>query len=371
MPGQIELLIQIYTHSPVPISIADDNLSIVWSNAATIKNYPALSLPGGLSLLFSHSQIEQLAAALAARRAPILLPLAAMPHLAMSFTPLSEGYLLQFCLFETQGVSMLPQSPDYLTSTFTNQLRAPLSNVFASVFSIANLPEAQENERLRELVGQISENSYHILRFTIDLTRYLRYMLGNESYDPSLINLGELLHKICQAAMVLTESVGIPLSFTLPKQPVVLEADSELLTFALVHLISNSCRFTREGNQIELSLSVNDGNAVVAVSDRGLGIPSHLTTKVFEPFFSYDHEGRPFAGSGLGLTIVRHIVAQHRGSVAVTSAQETGTTVAISLPLFDSGSLALKSPPLVADLLRDRFSLLHVILSDSCGVPLP
>lgn len=371
MSSQLELLMEIYTDSPVPVAVADDRFSIIWSNAAAIKHYPALSLPGGLSLLFSHSQLELLRAPLPESREHMLLPLIAMPHLSMSFTPLKSGYLLQLCLSAAESMPLFPQTSDYLTSTFTSQLRLPLSNIFASVFSIAHLHNACEDERLRELAGQIRENSYHMLRFTIDFTSYLRYMLGNESYSPSLLNLNEFLQRISQASMVLTESVGIPFSYEPCKNPVLLAADSEQLTFALMHLISNSCRYTREGNSIELSLTVNDGHAVIAVSDRGLGIPSHLIPNIFEPFFSYDHAGRPFSGSGLGLTLVRHIVAQHHGSVAVTSAEDIGTTVAINLPLTDSDTLQLKSPPMAADLLRDRFSLLHVVLSDSCGVPFP
>jgi signal transduction histidine kinase len=321
--------------------------------------------------LWSHEVLDRLRNVLTAQREPLVVPLAAVPHLAMAFTPLEQGFLLQMCLAESDGFPPFAQSGDYLTATLTNQLRAPLSNIFASVSAISQLPQAQEDERLCDLAAQINGNSYHMLRFTIDFTTYLRYMLGNESYSPSLINLSELLFRICRAAEVLTASVGIPLSLQLPDDPVMLEADSDQLTVALLHLLSNSCRFTREDNRIEVSLSVNDGHAVIAVSDRGLGIPSWLMSRIFEPFFSFDHEGRPFAGSGLGLTIVRHIVSQHHGSVAISSTEEEGTTVAISLPVSDSGALALKSPPIVADLLRDRFSLLHVLLSDSCGVPSP
>ncbi len=301
------------------------------------------------------------------------VPLAAMKHFAASFTPIEDGFLISFGFSDTQDTPMLPQSIDYLTTAISGRLRAPLSNIFAGISTIARMPDVQQNERLCALTEQINLNSYHILRFTIDFTTHLRFLLGNESFAPVLIDLSEFLKRLGQASGVLTDSIGISLSLDLPNQAVYIMSDDALLNHALLHIISNCCRFTRPDNTISMALCSDTSRAHITIRDHGLGIPENILDKICEPFFSYDRDGMPMSGSGLGLSVARQIIALHGGTFAITSREDEGTTVAISLPLAPDGDepLVLKSPPPVADMLRDRFSLLHIILSDSCDAPRP
>lgn len=370
MRDKVESIVAIHGESPLPAAVADKRLAVVWANRAALARYPVLAQPDGLTLLLPGGGLASLAGRLARHRLPLSAPLPLLDA-AVVFTPVADCVLIQFTGLETAGSSLHPQDNELLMSSVTGQLRVPLSNIFAGVSSISRIAELCDNDRLLELAGLINENSYHLLRFTADLTDYLRGLSGETGLTLSRVDLRELLRSLCAAAGVITGTAGIALSVSLPEEPVLLPADPDGLLTALLHLISNACRYTRDGNRIDLSLSAGESTAVVTVSDRGLGIPAELTARVFEPFFSYDWDGRPYAGAGLGLTLVRYIAARHGGTVALTSAEGEGTTVALSLPLLDRGPLELRSPPRVADLLRDRYSPLHVLLSDSCGVPRP
>ncbi|MEA5136919.1 MAG: sensor histidine kinase [Candidatus Fimivivens sp.] len=373
MQSQLSLIQQLHSKSPIPFAVADHDLLIVWVNECALRHYPALSVPSGLSLLVNSTQLDAIKQATPDEPHALSVPLTAMPHFAASFTPIEDGYLISFGFADSQDTPMLPQSIDFLTSAISGRLRAPLSNIFAGISTIARMPDVQQNERLFALTQQINLNSYHMLRFTIDFTAHLRFLMGKEPFSPALLDLSDLLRRLGLAAGVLTDSIGISLSLDIPETPVYLMSDDTLLNHALLHIISNCCRFTKPGNAISMTLTADETRAHITIRDCGQGIPQNLLDKVCEPFFSYDHEGLPMSGSGLGLSVARQIIALHDGTLAIASQEDEGTTVAISLPLApeDDDTLTLKSPPPVADMLRDRFSLLHIILSDSCNAPQP
>ncbi len=372
MQSQLALIQQLHGESPIPFVVSDRRFSIVWANPCALRRYPALSIPGGLSLLVSSVQLDAIQKAAGERHA-FSVPLAGMAHFAVSFTPIEDGFLISFGFADAQQTPMLPQSIDHLASAISGRLRAPLSNIFADISAIARLPEIQQNERLQALTEQINLNSYHMLRFTIDFTMHLRFLLGNEPFVPALLDLADFLRRLGLAAGMLTDSIGITLSLDLPNTPVYIMSDDALLNHALLHILSNCCRFSKADNAISITLTADAARAHITIRDRGLGIPQNLLDRVCEPFFSYDRDGIPMPGSGLGLSVARQIIALHGGTLAVASQEYEGTTVAISLPLApeDNGTLVLKSPPPVADMLRDRFSMLHIILSDSCDAPKP
>ena len=349
--------------------LTDTNFSVIWANDCTFTKYPQLSLPGGLRLLLSSEQLDSCIG----KREPFTVPLSLMKHFAAAFTPVDDGFLVSIGFSDSGSVSpMLPQSVNYIISAVSSRLRLPLSNIFAAVSTLARRDEIQNDSRLLELADEINSNSYSMLRFTSDLTEYMKYMLGIEQTTPEYIDLTDFLRKFITAVSVLTESAGIPIISNLPDYSVIIKADKRSLNYALLHIISNSCRFSSECSYVNIALDTDGKSAKLTVTDKGLGIPAEVISKVCEPFFSFDHFGEPMAGCGLGLSIAHQAVSRAGGSLAVSSLLDEGTTVAISLPIAKyNGNIPLASSAPAADMLRDRFSLMHIILSDSCGNPKP
>ena len=112
-------------------------------------------------------------------------------------------------------------------------------------------------------------------------------------------------------------------------------------------------------------------NAVITVMDSGEGIKDDLIKHIFESHFSYNPDGLPITGNGMGLFIVKNIVSMHGGTIAVRSCAGEGTKVAFTLPI----KLDKNAPDYIAesgmDYLSDRFSAIYVELSDICGSPIP
>jgi signal transduction histidine kinase len=101
----------------------------------------------------------------------------------------------------------------------------------------------------------------------------------------------------------------------------------------LVNLLTNAVKFTPDGGRVELQLRTLSENTEIVIKDTGMGIPEDEQSRLFTRFFrSSTATERAIQGTGLGLTIVKAIVALHGGRIAVESADQCGTTVTVSLP---------------------------------------
>jgi PAS domain S-box-containing protein len=107
-------------------------------------------------------------------------------------------------------------------------------------------------------------------------------------------------------------------------------ADRDQLIQVLINLVMNSIHAMPEGGRLRLSLAREDSHVRLGLSDTGHGMPEEIRSKVFEPFFTTKDFGK---GTGLGLTVVKGIIEEHGGTIAVESAVDKGTTFWIRLPL--------------------------------------
>jgi hypothetical protein len=102
----------------------------------------------------------------------------------------------------------------------------------------------------------------------------------------------------------------------------------------VVNLVSNAVKFTPDGGSVRVHLQTEGDEAVIVVSDTGMGIPEDEQGRLFTRFFrSTLAQTRAIQGSGLGLSIARAIVEKHGGTISVRSALEAGTTFEVRLPL--------------------------------------
>jgi len=107
-------------------------------------------------------------------------------------------------------------------------------------------------------------------------------------------------------------------------------ADRDQLIQVLINLMMNSLHAMQKGGRLSLSLTREGNHVCLGVSDTGHGMPEEIRSKAFEPFFTTKDFGK---GTGLGLTVVKGIIEEHRGTIAVESVVDKGTTFWIRLPL--------------------------------------
>jgi signal transduction histidine kinase len=115
--------------------------------------------------------------------------------------------------------------------------------------------------------------------------------------------------------------------------PGTIEADPDLLSFAIYNLLTNAVKYSPARSTVEMEARVEGGTATISVADRGYGIASEEHGRIFERFYRLERDrGGAESGSGIGLALVKEIVAQHGGRVTVESRPGAGSRFTLTLP---------------------------------------
>jgi two-component system phosphate regulon sensor histidine kinase PhoR len=118
------------------------------------------------------------------------------------------------------------------------------------------------------------------------------------------------------------------------KANITADLDRHLFHIALVNLIDNAISYTQDGGSVNISAAADPANIAICVEDTGIGIPQEEHERIFERFYRIDKSrDKQTGGAGLGLSIVKHIVKLHNGSVFVESEQGKGSKFFIKIPL--------------------------------------
>jgi signal transduction histidine kinase len=113
--------------------------------------------------------------------------------------------------------------------------------------------------------------------------------------------------------------------------------DPDMMIKVVMNLLSNAIKYTEPGGQITLRTQIENSGAIFEVEDTGHGIPAQALPRLFLKFYRTAENGNAPAGSGLGLTLVRHIVEEvHGGKVEVESELNKGSTFRVRIPLEQS-----------------------------------
>jgi signal transduction histidine kinase len=121
--------------------------------------------------------------------------------------------------------------------------------------------------------------------------------------------------------------------------------DEGALTEALLNVVGNAVKYSREGGQVVVSAVSRDGNVVISVSDTGVGIPAADLPRIFAAFYRGQAGESGVAGAGIGLALTRRIVEAHGGSIAATSDPGRGSVFVIELPAHQAPAPGLEQQP--------------------------
>jgi signal transduction histidine kinase len=211
-----------------------------------------------------------------------------------------------------------------------HDLRNPLSVVSMSASQLARNGAA--GERSQAWVGRITAAANRMERLIRDLLDCSRLELGIAL--PLEIRKGDA-NKSCTRILEDFRAINPNREIQYaPGDTAEVQWDPDRIEQVLENLVGNALKYSPEATPVYLAWTRDNGAIVIEVANRGAPIPSALLPHVFEPFQRGAHQDESAAknGVGLGLYIVRHIVKQHGGSIAVRSSEEGGTTFTLSLP---------------------------------------
>ncbi|GAA2765311.1 hypothetical protein GCM10010103_43520 [Streptomyces paradoxus] len=229
---------------------------------------------------------------------------------------------------------------DFL-STVSHELRTPLTSIVGYIELLKDEDTDPLSPSQLRMLDVVDRNANRLRALIEDLLTLSRIESGAFSSYKAPIDLRQLVTSAADAMRPAAEAASVGLETYCPEQPLVLEADGEQLDRVLMNLLSNAVKFTRGGGTVSVRADAQDGEAVLSVSDTGIGIPAAEQEKLFQRFFRASNATeQAIPGTGLGLTIVHTIVANHGGRTQVRSEEGRGTTITTWLPLSGTDGAA-------------------------------
>jgi signal transduction histidine kinase len=222
---------------------------------------------------------------------------------------------------------------DEFLATLSHELRTPLNAIlgWVQVLRTGKLDEAAGARALET----IERNSRAQAQLIADLLDVSRIITGKLRLESKPVELHRIIDAVLDSLRPAADAKDIQLSLSLAPMASPVLGDGDRLQQVIWNLLSNAIKFTPRGGQVEIRLREAGANAVLQVTDSGIGIRPDFLPYVFDRFRQAESTlTRSHGGLGLGLSIVRHLVELHGGTVEVESAGEgQGASFAVRLPL--------------------------------------
>lgn len=221
-------------------------------------------------------------------------------------------------------------------SNVSHELKTPLSSIKAYIEMLVD-GEADDEKTRNEFYEIISTETDRLHRLIENILNISRIESGVVKVVREPTSMTAVAKQVLDVALPQARSKNIELIDRLAPLYHQVEADRDMIYQAVLNLVSNALKYTPEGGKVTVSVSADErrGVAVCEVSDTGAGIPSDDLPHIFDKFFRVRANQGMAKGTGLGLTLVKHIVETvHDGKLAVTSETGKGSTFSFELPIL-------------------------------------
>lgn len=253
---------------------------------------------------------------------------------------------------------------DEFLATLAHELRNPLAPMRTAIELMRmSSPVDDPNTGTREI---ISRQIDHLVRLVDDLLDVSRITQGKLLLQKDFIELKSVIEAAVETNASFLQSRGHRLVLNLHADNVWLKADSVRLSQVVGNLLHNAGKYTPEGGVIELKTIVSGNRLQILVSDNGIGISRDHIGRIFELFTQAQRlQNKAPEGLGVGLSLVRHLVELHGGTIEATSeGAGLGSTFTINLPINASLPMSERRPTSNARKMTGRIDALRIMLVD-------
>ena len=263
-----------------------------------------------------------------------------------------------FFIRRAQREARLSQMKSTFVSNLSHELRTPL----ASIKMLAELMEMQMTTRnalavetyktrIEQYLSIIRRESERLGRLIESLLNFSKIERGVKQYEFEYEDPAAVLSMALESFRLHAEAQDFKLEFDYAEPLPEVRMDADAITQVMLNLLNNAVKYSDHVKEIHVRISCRDGFVLVEVRDRGIGIPANEIPKIFDDFYRVDQRlnSHQQGGVGLGLTLVRHIVNAHGGTVSVRSEVGRGSTFAFTLPVVKEHHLPANDSTLMPD----------------------
>ncbi len=229
-------------------------------------------------------------------------------------------------------------------SNVSHELRTPLAliRLYAETLELGRITTPEKKQQYYRIIRKESERLTALINNILDFSRI---EAGRKEYEFRKTDIAELVRNTLDSYRYQIEQQGFAFEESIDSNLPAVPVDREAIARALVNLVNNALKYSSDEKFLGVKLYRENGLVKLEVADHGIGIERRDQSKIFEKFY---RAGDPLVhntkGSGLGLSLVRHITHAHGGEIAVESTPGKGTKFTLSLPLSSATQQPANSP---------------------------
>jgi len=250
-------------------------------------------------------------------------------YLFVRVARLGARYILLLAEDRTESYRLDEVRRDFVAN-ISHELKTPIGAVglLAEALQVAS----DEPDQVRRFAKRLTKEADRLARITQEIIELSRLQAADALASPTIVEIDHVVALAVDQNRVAAESSRVTI-VSGGDTGAEVYGDEPLLAVALHNLIANAIQYSPKGSRVGVGVKNADGIVEIAVTDQGIGIPDDELDRVFERFFRIDPaRSRHTGGSGLGLSIVKHVVQNHGGDIRVWSQPGNGSTFTIRLP---------------------------------------
>jgi two-component system phosphate regulon sensor histidine kinase PhoR len=220
----------------------------------------------------------------------------------------------------------------------SHELRTPLASLSGFIDTLQG-PARDDPPAREKFIAIMKQQANRMARLIDDLLSLSRIELNAHVHPQTPVDLVSIVRQVADSLQMLARDRGMTITIKAPAEPLIVPGDRDELTRVFENLVENALKYGAVGKRVDLTLARSEatsgpGEAQVVVRDYGPGIPAEHLPRLTERFYRIDvGHSRAEGGTGLGLALVKHILARHRGRLVIESTSGAGAAFTVRLAL--------------------------------------
>ena len=315
------------------VVVVDGNRTVRWLNAAARLMLPVVEQPIGrplVEVIRDHrldALAEQALATDVEQTIDIEMPVSAR-SLSVRALPLSSKQVALLML-DTTRLRYLETVRQQFVANLSHEIRTPLAGLDLAAQTLSGQLPAEGDARV--FIDRVIQESQRLQAILLNLAQLAALDAEGIKVERAPFDTTELAHELVERYQARATAAGLRLRAEPSKDGARALGDRGKTDQALQNIVDNALKFTRAG-EVVVTTGSYDGRVEIAVRDTGSGIPARDLPRIFERFYKVDRARGGQPGSGLGLSIARHLVELQGGTITAESTPGVGTVVRVRLP---------------------------------------
>ncbi len=221
------------------------------------------------------------------------------------------------------------------TANVSHELKTPLTSIngFAEMIATGNVSK-EDTIKFAKIIHREGMRLLELIDSIINLSRIES---ESENKKMELVDVSHIASEVISHLQIKAESKKIDIDFI--SENISISGNRRMIKDLLYNLIDNAIKYNKINGKVEVSVRQEDNYCVIKVKDTGIGIPEEEQDKIFERFYMVDKSrSKKLGSSGLGLSIVKHIVKYHNGRIILNSQVDKGTEIQVKIPIKQAPS---------------------------------